>query len=171
MELDREGKGLSVRLHPQSFETQDILAFDPEAKTVKGFASLTKKKRAEKMLWNGSVASCVLKVAGVLETKNPKMLAMRENYKFFAKCIQTPRDDHTEDEWKHLKYDSKKCAKEIVRTADFLFATCITAGSKWAREFRHECVVVFLDETGSVTEAEALIVWKGDKPLVIAGDS
>ncbi|CZT11018.1 uncharacterized protein RAG0_15315 [Rhynchosporium agropyri] len=145
MELDSEEQALSVRLHPHSFETHATLAHDPEIEIPKGFASAAKQKRVDKMLW--------------------------EDYIHFAKCMKVPRLDPDEDGWKSIKTDGKRCAKEIVGGADFVFSTCITAGSKWARQFRHECDFVFLDEAGSITEAEALILWKGDKPLVLGGDT
>ena len=69
----------------------------------------------------------------------------------------------TDAGWTTIKTNSKLVAKEILRCADIVFATCVNVASKWLREFRHEYDVVFLAEGGCITEADALIRWKGPK--------
>jgi superfamily I DNA and/or RNA helicase len=57
------------------------------------------------------------------------------------------------------------------RKANAVFSTCIVATTKWARKFRHELGLNIINEAGAVTLLESLIVWNGDRPLILVGDN
>lgn len=114
------------------------------------------------------MATAVLKVAGCIETSNNKLLDIRKRHQYFSEVLNQPRKERTDDDWTVIKRNSKLVAKEILRCTDIVFSTCANVTSKWLREFRHECNVVFLHEGGCITETDALIAWKDPKTLIIA---
>jgi hypothetical protein len=88
----------------------------------------------------------------------------------FGNLLKTTIMKRTPDEEESIKRGLKWAAEYLLTNVDLVFTTCITATSKWLREFKDKVSVVFLDETGSITEADADIVWQSDIPLVAAWD-
>ncbi|KAE8443354.1 hypothetical protein EG329_001912 [Mollisiaceae sp. DMI_Dod_QoI] len=139
---------LAIRLHPDHIEMCEILAYSP------GAARRGTGKKAERMknyTFEHSVAATVLKVAGEIETSNPKLLEMQNRYSFLGEILPTHQTS-------------------VVNNADIVFTTCITASSKWLREFRDEAEIAFLDEAACIPVADAINVWSGDIPVVLGGD-
>lgn len=102
-----------------------VFAFDPERPRSKHFASMTKKKRAERFFWDLSLATAVLEVAGCVETSNEKLLDIRKRHQYSSEASNKPRVERPHDDWTTIKTNSKLVAGKILRCADIVFTTCV----------------------------------------------
>lgn len=73
---NKDEEFLYVRVHPESLENSAILD-NNEDNPQRKYSSIKKAKRASKLCWEMSVAYRVLQVAGVIETKNERLLDLR----------------------------------------------------------------------------------------------
>jgi len=118
-----------------------------------------------------SVAYRVLQVAGLIETKNERLLKLRGELKWFVELINKPRSEWDAiDEGEFSKLLREAC-KRVVEEANAVFSTCIAATSIWAREFRDKVGLNIIDEAGAVTLLEAVLVWRGNTPIILVGDN
>ena len=168
---DAEEEYLKIRLHPEQFEFTEILCFDPIKEAQCNWSSSKNMKRTAKFGWEHSLACTVLKVTEFIPTKNQKLLSMIGKFDCLRDSLRKPIIDRNEEDLRHLKSSLKTCAVELLTSADVVFTTCITATAKSLQEFRDLVDMIFLDEAGSMTSADAMIPLKGDLPLVMAGDT
>ena len=169
-EMEREEKYLKIRVHPEQFEFAEVWTYNPQKPSPTGWTATGNKKRFEKFGWEYSLASNLLKVAGCLPTTNFKLLEMQKDVELLGELLRTPLPERTDEDNKLLEQCTKICAEWLCDRADVVFATCITSTSKFLRKFRDEVDIVILDEVGCMTSTEAMIVWKGDTPCIMAGD-
>ncbi|KAE9372977.1 hypothetical protein N431DRAFT_465293 [Stipitochalara longipes BDJ] len=146
-DTDTEKKYRKIRLHPDQFESAELLRFGPIKHPKSGWSSPKKMKRAAK--FSGNI---------LLRATSSRDI------------LRKPIIDRDEDDQHLLKSCLKTCAENLLTKADIVFSTCITAISKWLRKFRDLINKVFLDKVGYMTSTNAMIILKGDLPCVMAGD-
>lgn len=99
------------------------------------------------------------------------MLEWRNRYYFLAGLVEKGINELDENDTGALNLNIRYLCVELCSSADALFATCVAATSKWVRQFKKEMGMVIVDEAGAVPLLEALVVWKGNVPLVGVGDN
>jgi hypothetical protein len=169
-EMEKEERYIKIRVHPEQFEFAEVWRYNPQKPSPTGWTATRNKKRFEKFGWEHSLACNILKVAGCISTTNVKLLELRKEFKPLGDLLRTPFPERRDEDKKLLEQCTKTCAEWLCDRADVVFATCITSTSKYLRKFRDEVDIVILDEAGCMTSTEAMIVWKGDTPCIMAGD-
>jgi hypothetical protein len=117
-----------------------------------------------------SLANGVLQLAGVIDTKNSKIIALRDGHKELSHVLEKSPKDRTEEDLKDLNGNIRKAISALIANADMIFTTTTLAGHKLMRKFIAKTDVVCVDEAACATELEIVIGWKGDKPLILAAD-
>jgi len=117
-----------------------------------------------------SLANGVLQLAVVIDTKNTKIIALRDFHKELSHVLEKSPKDRTEEDLKDLNGNIRKAISALIANADMIFTTTTLAGHKLMRKFVAKTDVVCVDEAACATELEIAIGWKGDKPLILAAD-
>ncbi|KAL2073959.1 hypothetical protein VTL71DRAFT_7737 [Oculimacula yallundae] len=131
---------------------------------------LKQTKRAKKYDWNHSVARRVLQSIGLIETTNPKLVALQNKNTWLKEIMLKEREKLTLQEQGFLPRLIQNAIGYVIGSADVIFTTLITSTSKWIRDYREKVGSNITDEGGSVTLPEVLIAWEGDCPLMLVGD-
>jgi len=127
---DPDEQYLTVRLHPEHLEVGEVLRYDPTKGIPTNFGSLKKAKRVKKFGWENSVARTILKLARCIETQNPELLEMRPRYSTLTDILQIPWCDRSDEDKNTLRRMINFAAEDILKNANVVFTTCITATCK-----------------------------------------
>jgi hypothetical protein len=170
---------LLVVLGTTHIETMAIVRCDRE--NVKEVMTTIRKPRLEDALkggvgkhwqWRLSVAEWTLKLAGLLETSNPAIIALRKDHFYFIQIMQTPWAERDEEMRGNLLKERRWACKAIIAATEGLFCTITRANSKgWGHIYLRKSTVTAIDEGGALTDAELLIPRRAGSPLIICGDS
>jgi hypothetical protein len=115
----------------------------------------SKPKRASKYLFCVSVAKAVLQIAGLIETKNEKLIKLRENHGRPVEILHTPREERDPDDVADLKKLIKLALEEVFTSADILFTTVVMFTRKLVRGFREKYDFVAIKKAGSCMSGRA----------------
>ncbi len=99
-----------------------------------------------------SLANAVLKLAGLRQTKNAKILELRKHHTRFFEVLNKEVKKRAKEEWAELNGLVSTAMKALIGAADMVFTTATVAGSKMMRRFVLACDAVFVNEGACVTE-------------------
>ncbi|KAL2073970.1 hypothetical protein VTL71DRAFT_7748 [Oculimacula yallundae] len=87
-----------------------------------------KAKRSAKYHFRDSIARRVLQVAGVIPTRNKKLLDIKLRFNTLQSIVAKPRKSLTDDERLMMNQELTRARTEILLAADAIFTTCINGG-------------------------------------------
>lgn len=155
----------------ESTERAFIKAYGEASKTIT-VTKHTKKSFKAGYTFEHSLASMVLRAAGILGTNNEKILVLQESYIELSSILHTQIGERTLEMWNTLDELIYAAFVDLICAADLIFCPAFVAPSKLIEVFIKKSDVLAVDEATYAKDMEMLTPWKGvsTKPLILIGD-